>query len=254
MGVSVSKKNVLIVAGSDSVGGAGVQADIKSCEAFGCFSASVITAVTAQNTNGVSSVLAIPANMVKAQFEMVLAELDVDAVKVGMLFNEEIIAVVSAFLKEFRAKNVPVVIDPVCVAKSGAKLLEDAAIEALKELLKLASVATPNVDEARILGIDFTNLPCDMVLKRTKVGEICEDTLYLKGGEVMKFSEELFEPRVMHGAGCSFSSSLAAILAQQNDLISAIKMAKKFVANGIKNAHKSKFGARLIDHKAGLDG
>ena len=168
----VSKKNVLIVAGSDSVGGAGVQADIKSCEAFGCFSASVITAVTAQNTNGVSSVLAMPASMVKAQFEMVLAELDIDAVKVGMLFNEEIIAVVSAFLKEFRAKNVPVVIDPVCVAKSGAKLLEDGAIEALKELLNLASVATPNVDEARILGINFTNLPCDMVLKRTKVDEI----------------------------------------------------------------------------------
>lgn len=148
----------------------------------------------------------------------------------------------------------PVVIDPVCVAKSGAKLLEDGAIEALKELLKLASVATPNVDEARILGIDFANLPCDMVLKRTKVDEICEDTLYLKGGEVMKFSEELFEPKVMHGAGCSFSSSLAAILAQQSDLVSAIKMAKKFVANGIKNAHKSKFGARLIDHKAGLNG
>ncbi|EAT99228.1 hydroxymethylpyrimidine kinase / phosphohydroxymethylpyrimidine kinase [Campylobacter concisus 13826] len=254
MGVWVSKKNVLIVAGSDSVGGAGVQADIKSCEAFSCFSASVITAVTAQNTNGVSSVLAMPANMVKAQFEMVLAELDIDAVKVGMLFNEEIIAVVSAFLKELRAKNVPVVIDPVCVAKSGAKLLEDGAIEALKELLNLASVATPNVDEARILGIDFANLPCDMVLKRTKVDEICEDTLYLKNGDAMKFSEELFEPRVMHGAGCSFSSSLAAILAQQSDLVSAIKMAKKFVANGIKNAHKSKFGTRLIDHKAGLNG
>ncbi|WP_411160700.1 bifunctional hydroxymethylpyrimidine kinase/phosphomethylpyrimidine kinase [Campylobacter concisus] len=250
----MNKKNVLIVAGSDSVGGAGVQADIKSCEAFGCFSASVITAVTAQNTNGVSSVLAMPASMVKVQFEMVLAELDIDAVKVGMLFNEEIIAVVSAFLKEFRAKNVPVVIDPVCVAKSGAKLLEDGAIEALKELLNLASIATPNVDEARILGINFTNLPCDMVLKRTKVDEICEDTLYLKNGGVMKFSEELFEPRVMHGAGCSFSSSLAAILAQQSDLASAIKMAKKFVANGIKNAHKSKFGARLIDHKAGLNG
>ena len=156
--MSVSKKNVLIVAGSDSVGGAGVQADIKSCEAFGCFSASVITAVTAQNTNGVSSVLAMPASMVKAQFEMVLAELDIDAVKVGMLFNEEIIAVVSGFLKELRAKNVPVVIDPVCVAKSGAKLLEDGAIEALKELLNLASVATPNADEARILGINFTNL------------------------------------------------------------------------------------------------
>ncbi|WP_411160778.1 bifunctional hydroxymethylpyrimidine kinase/phosphomethylpyrimidine kinase [Campylobacter concisus] len=250
----MNKKNVLIVAGSDSVGGAGVQADIKSCEAFGCFSASVITAVTAQNTNGVSSVLAMPASMVKVQFEMVLAELDIDAVKVGMLFNEEIIAVVSAFLKEFRAKNVPVVIDPVCVAKSGAKLLEDGAIEALKELLNLASIATPKVDEARILGINFTNLPCDMVLKRTKVDEICEDTLYLKNGGVMKFSEELFEPRVMHGAGCSFSSSLAAILAQQSDLASAIKMAKKFVANGIKNAHKSKFGARLIDHKAGLNG
>lgn len=199
------KKNILIIAGSDSIGGAGIQADIKTCEAYGCYSATAITALTAQNTSGVSAV-----------------------------------------------------IDPVCVAKSGAKLLQDGSINALKELLTLARIATPNLDEARILGLNFdgerlnlgADLPCDIVLKRTQTNEICEDTLYKKSGEMVKFGEPLERPTIMHGAGCSFSAAIACALACEADEITAIRRAKAFVANAIKNAHGSNFGVRLLDHKA----
>ena len=250
------KKNILIIAGSDSVGGAGIQADIKTCEAYGCYSATAITALTAQNTNGVSAVMPVTPEFLNAQLEAVCAELKFDAVKIGMLFNEQLIACVKAWLEQNR--GISAVIDPVCVAKSGAKLLQDGAINALKELLSLASVATPNLDEARILGLNFNgerlnlgaDLPCDVVLKRTRTSEICEDTLYKKDGEIVKFGEPLERPTIMHGAGCSFATAIACALACGADEITAIKRAKAFVANAIKNAHGSNFGMRLLDHKA----
>ena len=250
------KKNILIIAGSDSVGGAGVQADIKTCEAYGCYSATAITALTAQNTNGVSAVMPVTPEFLNAQLEAVCAELKFDAVKIGMLFNEQLIACVKAWLEQNR--GIPAVIDPVCVAKSGAKLLQEGAINALKELLNLARIATPNLDEARILGLNFdgerlnlgTDLPCDVVLKRTQTSEICEDMLYKKSGEIVKFNEPLERPTIMHGAGCSFSAAIACALSCGADEITAIRRAKAFVANAIKNAHGSDFGVRLLDHKA----
>ena len=147
------KKNILIIAGSDSIGGAGIQADIKTCEAYGCYSATAITALTAQNTSGVSAVMPVTPEFLNAQLEAVCAELKFDAVKIGMLFNERLIACVKAWLEQNR--GISAVIDPVCVAKSGAKLLQDGSINALKELLSLARIATPNLDEARILGLNF---------------------------------------------------------------------------------------------------
>jgi len=250
------KKNILIIAGSDSVGGAGIQADIKTCEAYGCYSATAITALTAQNTSGVSAVMPVTPEFLNAQLEAVCAELKFDAVKIGMLFNEQLIACVKAWLEQNR--GISAVIDPVCVAKSGAKLLQDGAINALKELLSLARIATPNLDEARILGLNFdderlnlgADLPCDVVLKRTQTSAICEDTLYKKSGEIVKFNEPLEQPTIMHGAGCSFSAAIACALACGADEITAIRRAKAFVANAIKNAHGSNFGVRLLDHKA----
>ena len=144
------KKNILIIAGSDSIGGAGVQADIKTCEAYGCYSATAITALTAQNTSGVSAVMPVTPEFLNAQLEAVCAELKFDAVKIGMLFNKQLIACVKAWLEQ--NSGISAVIDPVCVAKSGAKLLQEGAINALKELLSLARIATPNLDEARIWG------------------------------------------------------------------------------------------------------
>lgn len=239
------------------MGGAGVQADIKTCEAFGCFSATAITALTAQNTNGVSDVFAVTPEFLDAQIKMITNELKIDGVKVGMLFNEELIKSVKTWLERFKKDGVPIVIDPVCVAKSGAKLLQDGALSELKELLNLATIATPNLAESQILGLkfeDLPNLPCDIILKRTNVSEICEDTLYTKDGETLKFSQVLQEPAIMHGAGCSFASALACELALGLDLRSAINLSKRFISNAVKHAHKSKFGVRLLNHKMGANG
>ena len=165
-----TKKNILIIAGSDSVGGAGVQADIKTCEAYDCYSATAITALTAQNTNGVSAVMPVTPEFLNAQLEAVCAELKFDAVKIGMLFSEEIMDVVHEFLLTQKAK---VVLDPVCVSKSGHKLIKDSAVEKLKELMRLATVATPNLDEANVLfGGNFKDLPCDIIVKKRVSEEI----------------------------------------------------------------------------------
>lgn len=241
-------KNILIIAGSDSVGGAGIQADIKTCEAFGCYSSTAITALTAQNTNGVSAISEVTGEFLNAQLQMITDELKIDAIKVGMLFNKELIICAKEWIRRLGA---PAVIDPVCVAKSGAKLLKEDAIDELRELLNFATIATPNSQEAQTLQISAQNLPCDVIFKRTDISEICEDTLYLKSGEVIKFSEPIAKPAIMHGAGCSFASALACLLAQGADIKSAVAEAKKFIAQAIANAHHSRFGVRLLNHKAG---
>ena len=245
-------KNILIIAGSDSVGGAGVQADIKTCEAFSCYAATAITAFTAQNTNGVSNIFATNATNLNEQIKMVDEELNIDAIKVGMLFNKELISCVGSWLEKFHKQGIKIVIDPVCVAKSGSKLLEDDAIVNLKELFKFADIITPNIDEAKVLGLDSKNLPCDMILKRSMVEEICEDTLFKKNGDVLKFNEPLIKPEIMHGAGCSFASALACLLANGHTKEEAIKLAKRYVLNAIKNAITTKFGKRLLNHKVGI--
>lgn len=245
-------KNILIIAGSDSVGGAGVQADIKTCEAFSCYAATAITALTAQNTNGVSNIFATNATNLNEQIKMVDEELNIDAIKVGMLFNKELISCVGPWLEKFHKQGIKIVIDPVCVAKSGSKLLEDDAITSLKELFKFADIITPNIDEAKVLELDSKNLPCDMILKRSMVAEICEDTLFKKNGDVLKFKEPLIQPEIMHGAGCSFASALACLLANGHTKEEAIKLAKKYILNAIKNAITTKFGKRLLNHKVGI--
>ena len=141
-------QNILIIAGSDSIGGAGIQADIKTCEAFGCFSSTAITAITAQNTNGVSAIVSVTPEFLNTQINMIKDELEIHAIKIGMLFDAQLIEVVKKFI--FGLK-IPIVIDPVCVAKSGAKLLEQNALNGVRELLKMATLATPNIDEAKIL-------------------------------------------------------------------------------------------------------
>ena len=247
-------KNILIIAGSDSVGGAGVQADIKTCEAFSCYAATAITALTAQNTNGVSNIFATNVTNLNKQIKMVDEELNIDAIKVGMLFNKELISCVGSWLEKFHKQGIKIVIDPVCVAKSGSKLLEDDAIVSLKELFKFADIITPNIDEAKVLKLDSKNLPCDMILKRSMVAEICEDTLFKKNGDVIKFKEPLIKPEIMHGAGCSFASALACLLANGHTKEEAIKLAKKYILKASKNAITTKFGKRLLNHKVGISG
>ena len=169
-----------------------------------------------------------------------------------MLFNKELISCVGSWLEKFHKQGIKIVIDPVCVAKSGSKLLEDDAIVNLKELFKFADIITPNIDEAKVLGLDSKNLPCDMILKRSMVAEICEDALFKKNGDVLKFNEPLIKPEIMHGAGCSFASALACLLANGHTKEEAIKLAKRYILNAIKNAITTKFGKRLLNHKVGI--
>ena len=226
-------KKILIIAGSCSNGGAGLQADIKACAHFCCYSATAVTALTAENTDKIKSIVSLDPSFV--------------AVKIGMLFNEPIMDVVQGFLEK---NSAPVVLDPVCVSKMGHKLIKDSAIERLKELMKFAAVTTPNLREADVLfGDDFTNLPCDVIVKKHIVAGKSIDTLYRKDGSVQNFETPLADPLVIIGAGCTFSSSLACLLARGQSLESAIQQAKEYIYNAIINGIDTNLGVRkLLNH------
>lgn len=240
-------KKILIIAGSDSNGGAGLQADIKACMAFGCYAATAVTALTAENTDKIKNIVSLDASFVADQLEMLMAEFTFDAVKVGMLFNEEIMGVVGEFLQNL---NIPIVIDPVCVSKMGQKLIKDSAISKLKDLLKMATIATPNLREAKVLfDDDYSKLPCDIVVKKSVVDQKSVDTLYYKNGGVAKFETPLANPLIMHGAGCTFSSSLACLLAQGNSVENSIQKAKEYIYQAIISGVDTNLGKkRLLNH------
>lgn len=242
-------KKILIIAGSCSNGGAGIQADIKACSYFGCYSATAVTALTAENSDRIKNIVSLDANFVKDQLDMLSAEFDFDAVKIGMLFNEEIMDVVGQFLHKNKA---PVVLDPVCVSKMGHKLIKDSAIDKLKDLMRFATVSTPNLREAEVLfSGNFSNLPCDTIVKKHIVGNKSIDTLYRKDGSKSSFEAPLADPLVVIGAGCTFSSSLACLLAQGNSMEDAIKQAKEYIYNAITSGVDTKLGERkLLNHTA----
>ena len=164
-----------------------------------------------------------------------------------MLFNEPIMDVVQSFLEK---NSAPVVLDPVCVSKMGHKLIKDSAIERLKELMKFAAVTTPNLREADVLfGDDFTNLPCDVIVKKHIIAGKSIDTLYRKDGSAQNFETPLADPLVIIGAGCTFSSSLACLLARGESLESAIQQAKEYIYNAIITGIDTNLGVRkLLNH------
>ncbi|MEM9138951.1 MAG: bifunctional hydroxymethylpyrimidine kinase/phosphomethylpyrimidine kinase [Pseudomonadota bacterium] len=237
----------LTIAGSDSGGGAGIQADLKAFSALGVYGASVITAVTAQNTQAVTAVHAIPVDVVGAQITAVLSDLDVAAVKIGMLFSPELIRTVADGLAGFTG---PVVLDPVMIAKSGDALLQDEAVAALAEiLLPRADLVTPNLPEAaRLTGVDAETDPEGaaaalaglgaraMLIKGGHgAGSVCRDLLVADGGR------QVFEaPRIAtgntHGTGCTYSSAIAAELAKGMGLADAVAAAHAYLHAAIKAA------------------
>ena len=240
---------VLIIAGSDSSGGAGIQADIKTCSAFGAYAMTAITAVTAQNTLGVQAVEMMPPALVKAQIEDCLSDIGADVVKIGMLGTKAIIEVVSKAVDELDAF---VILDPVAVATSGDALLEPDAVAALRDtLLPLADLVTPNVPEAELLtGLKITDVD-DM----TKAGDaLLERGVYaalMKGGHLegkavvdVLVSEEganiMSGPRLRsrhtHGTGCTLASAVAANMALGLDLDEAVMRAREFVFEAIRTA------------------
>jgi len=213
-----STHRVLIIAGSDSSGGAGIQADIKTCAAFGTYSATAITAVTAQNTMGVQQVEIMPAALVRAQIRSVLSDIGADVIKIGMLGNAEIIDVVA---EEIEESDAFVILDPVMVATSGDTLLADKAIDALKtKLLSLADLVTPNVPEAELLT----------GLKITDVDDLT------KAGDALLKMNVYAAPRHTHGTGCTLASAVAACMAQGAPLEEAVITARDYVFHAIKTA------------------
>ena len=242
-------KQVLTIAGSDSGGGAGIQADIKAMSANGVFAMSVITAVTAQNTQEVTEVFELPASVIAAQIDAVFDDFDVAAVKTGMLSSAEIVRVVAKMLKPQKVEHL--VVDPVMVSKSGHPLLKPDAIEAvIKELIPLALVVTPNIHEAQQLsGIEIKTLPDARQAAKIihKMG--CRHVL-IKGGHLLadrgtdvlydgKFFEvfkgEYINTPHTHGTGCTYASAIAAHLALGKPLSQAVKAAKSYTTEAIRH-------------------
>lgn len=257
---------VLIVAGSDSSGGAGIQADIKTCAAFGVYSSTAITAITAQNTLGVQRVEALSPDLVAAQMRSVLSDIGTDVIKIGMLANEEIIeAVAEVIIND--AEDCSVVLDPVMVATSGDKLLEDAAIDAMKEmLLPLADVVTPNIDEAEILTGMRPEDVDGLIVAGERLLDMGAYAALMKGGHIAgkSITDVLVAPdgnhimsaprihsRHTHGTGCTLASAIAALLAKGAPMDIAAREAQEFVAHAIRTAPKLGKGNGPLNH--GLD-
>ena len=243
---------VLTIAGSDSGGGAGIQADIKAISATGGYACSVITAITAQNTLGVSAICPIPVEHVESQLDAVFSDLNVVAVKVGMLADSDIIKVVAAKIQQYQPRFL--VVDPVMVATSGDLLLENSAISTLKSaLLPLADVITPNLPEAAAL-VDgqIPTSEADMTAMIADLRQLGAKAVLLKGGHleqdensndllithdnVQQLSAKRVQTRNTHGTGCTLSSAIASYLAQGNDLAQAVALGKQYISQAIAHA------------------
>jgi hydroxymethylpyrimidine/phosphomethylpyrimidine kinase len=254
---------VLIIAGSDSGGGAGIQADIKTVTMLDGYAATAITALTAQNTEGVFGVLPIPPEFIRRQIEVVLDDIGADAVKTGMLHDTAVIETVAAVLQQ-RASAVPLVVDPVMVAKGGARLIDPDAVEALKRLLiARATVLTPNLPEAEALcgktigdipsmrsaGEKLLGLGCRAVLVKGGhlPGNIVSDVLVTAAG-VRVWESARIDTRHTHGTGCTLASAIAAGLAQGLDIEHAVDRARAYVQRAIASAPGLGRGHGPLDH------
>ena len=255
---SQSTPIVLTIAGSDSGGGAGIQADIKAISATGSYACSAITAITAQNTLGVSAIFPIPLEHVEKQLDAVFSDLNVTAVKIGMLADSDIIKVVAAKIKQYKPKFL--VVDPVMVATSGDLLLQESAISTLKsELLPLADLITPNLPEgAALTGAVMPTCEDDMGAMINALRQLNVNAVLLKGGHLeqdensndLLIFQEHFElltaKRVntqnTHGTGCTLSAAIASYLAQGHDVLTAVKLGKQYISNAIAHADELDIG------------
>jgi hydroxymethylpyrimidine/phosphomethylpyrimidine kinase len=254
---------VLIIAGSDSGGGAGIQADIKAVTMLDAFAATAITALTAQNTLGVFGVLPIAPEFIRQQIEVVLDDIGADAVKTGMLHDAAVIETVADVLAQ-RADGLPLVVDPVMVAKGGAPLIEPGAIDALKRrLLARATVVTPNLPEAEILAghpigdlaairrtaDELLQLGCRAVLLKGGhlAGDTVHDVLATRAGQHVWDSPRIATPHT-HGTGCTLASAIAAGLAQDLAIDAAVERARDYVHRAIAGAPGFGHGHGPLDH------
>ena len=240
---------VLTIAGSDSGGGAGIQADIKTISAMGCYASSAITAVTVQNTLGVQAVHPIPLDILEGQIDAILSDIGADAIKIGMLHTSKVVNLVAEMIEKYGIRNV--VLDPVMVSTSGHKLIEDDAIESIKNrLIPLSRVITPNIPEAEILSgckisseQDFEQIAKKLSFNKSvsvllKAGHLDNDCLVdyfynVEDNTITLLPSKRVKTRNTHGTGCTLSSAFASALARGEDLTLVAKSAKKYIEQAI---------------------
>ncbi len=247
-------KVVLTIAGSDSSGGAGIQADLKTFEAFGVFGCSAITVLTAQNTTGVQAIHPLESDFIVAQIQSVLNDFEVSAIKIGMLYDASIIHAVASAIEGL---NIPIVLDPVCVSKAGSVLLKSDAIDALRALCDHVTISTPNLHEAyQLYGYIMEEdtppfLPSKPVLiKNHTIEDQSTDILFISSRR-HHFSSKRLETNNLHGTGCSYSSAIAANLALGYSLEESIERSKRFITEALIAAPSIGHGPGPINHKAG---
>lgn len=258
---------ILTIAGSDSSGGAGVQADIKTITMLGGYAMSAITAATAQNTTGVTGIEGFPEGFVAKQIEACAKDIGVDAIKIGMLANEGIVREVGEALHALNLDaDVPLVIDPVMVATSGHRLIDESAVEVLRHgLLRDASLVTPNLPELellwgrRISGVEdmaeaAIGLACELQSPVLAKGGHLEgdvvDILVNASGELCRFIDTRIETSHTHGTGCTLSSAIATLLGRGETLDEAVRIGREFVRSAIKNAPGYGAGNGPLGHQA----
>lgn len=243
--------SVLTIAGFDGSGGAGLQADIKTISALGCYATSVLTSLPVQNTTGVKSIYPISVNAVADQIDAIFEDITPDAIKIGMVHTPELVDIIVNSLKQYAP--VPIVYDPVMIATSGHKLIEDETIEVIiKKLFPISTIITPNMDEAGVLA----NMKISTVEQLKSAGKIIASlgskTVLLKGGhqttdvlmsyfidennQYHKFQSQRINTKNLHGSGCTLSSAIASYIAQGKSLYDAVDLAQQYVFNAIDTA------------------
>ena len=259
-------RTALTIAGSDSSGGAGIQADIKTMMANGVFAMSAITALTAQNTTGVEAILNATPEFLGQELDCIFTDIYPDAVKIGMVSDKELICMIAAKLKQYDAKNV--VVDPVMVATSGARLISEDAIETLKaELFPLAKILTPNIPETEELtGMKITSA-ADMEAAAKKISETYHCAVLCKGGHKLNdandllwsegkgrwFSGKRIDNPNTHGTGCTSSSAIASNLAKGFDLETSVERAKDYISGAVAAMLDLGKGSGPMDHGFAID-
>ena len=251
----------LTIAGSDSCGGAGIQADIKTMTANGVYAMSAITALTAQNTTGVSDIYEVSPEFLQAQLKAIFEDITPDAIKIGMVSSSDLIKTIAKSLKEYNGKNI--VLDPVMVATSGAKLISDDAISTLKEyLIPLATVITPNIPEAEVLSNMEIHNEEEMIKAAAVISEKYDCAVLCKGGHSINDANDLlyrngeykwfYGKRInnpnTHGTGCTLSSAIASNLAKGRDLDTSVEKAKEYISGALSAMLDLGKGSGPINH------
>lgn len=254
-------KKVLTIAGSDCSGGAGIQADLKTFMAHGCYGMSVITALTAQNTTGVYGIENCSADFVKNQLSCVMTDIEPDAIKIGMVSSYEIVEAIVEVLSDYKADNI--VLDPVMVATSGSRLINDKALDSLMEkLIPLASLITPNLQEAELISGLKIKSKDDMIAAAHKISKFYNGHILIKGGHLGRDADDLFYAQGdviwfegkkinnsnTHGTGCTLSSAIASNLALGYDISESVARSKKYIVGAIADGMDLGKGRGPLNH------